>query len=261
MATRKWRGTLELAEMPDSPEWDFSGEAIVCTRKFEGDHAKCLSDKPARGTIQEGFDGYPVDRTNVKKLPGGKGLLTVSARGAPAEPAEQDTAETKYELDWTESQRPLITNPCFLADGALEIDANGMPAVRLWEDCPDADIKAAKRYYEDNQKRTPAGGIALVDVSDGADAYAQKILNGTDSWVLYSPVARKTSTSVKKLEEEASAGRIQTPEGFGASLPSGFQWLKTSDRYSRTGKHGKWERTEEWTGALTIDTDLYDEVV
>jgi hypothetical protein len=41
------------------------------------------------------------------------------------------------------------------------------------------------------------------------------------------------------------------------STPAFYQFLKTADRATMTGRHTKWEQQEEWTGADSIDSDIY----
>ena len=257
MAVPRWRGSRQLNETPDSPDWDFSGEAVTCTRIFEGPYGTCLESRPQRGESMTGYTGLVVDNAKVKKAPGGKGRLTVTAFAKAPSSSVVDMPEEKFEVDWVEVQRPLITNPCFAADGSYPLTMDDKIAIEKWEDCPDADIKADYGYYTNNDTREPDGGIQL---SDNAKVYVDKRLKGVDSWVEYMPVCRKTSLTVAKPSESA-AGFINEPDGFGSALPSGFEWLKTSDRSLRTGTHGKWERSEEWTGAIYVDHDLYDEVV
>ena len=256
MKSTKWRGSKELNEAPDSPQWDFSGDSITITRTFKSHYDVCLSKRPSRGSEMQGYTGFFVERSSVRKSPGNMGFLSVVASGT-AESATSTAVEEKFEVDWVELQRPLITNKCWLLGGPLALTLADRAALKKWEDGPDADIQAAYKYFTDNDKRTPAGGTALTA---NAQAYAEKILDGVDSWVQYVPVCRKTSLTVEKPSESA-AGFKNTPDGFGSALPEDFEWLKTADRSTRTGKHGKWEQTEEWTGAESIDTDLYDEVV
>jgi hypothetical protein len=212
-----------------------------------------------------GFAGLAVDRSKVKKAPGGKGILTITAFGEPDSVSADPFAavETKYEIDWSEVQHALITNPCFSALGALELDADDKCALQKWEDCPDAHVKKNGHYYNNNDTRDPNPGTGLA-LSVNANAYAEKILNGTDSWVEYIPIARKTSLTVEP-PTVCVAGHRQTPTDFPA-LPQrvddagdlvDFAWFKTADRATRSGKKGKWERIEEWTGVVEIDEDLY----
>jgi hypothetical protein len=256
MATARWRGSRALTETPDSPDWDFSGEAVTCTRIFEGPYDVCLASRPQRGVSMTGYTGLVVDSAKVKKAPGGKGRLTVTAFAKAPSSSVFDMPEEKFEIDWVEVQRALITNPDF-DGGTHSLTHEDKIAIQQWEDCPDSEVKTDYAYYTDNDKREPEGGLYL---SANAQVYVDKRLKGVDSWVEYMPVCRKTSLTVAQPSESA-AGFINDPDGFGSGLPSGFEWLKTADRSSRTGKHGKWERSEEWTGAVEVDHDLYDEAV
>lgn len=254
--TAKWRGSKQLTESPESPRWDFAGDAVTLTQTFHGPYELCLTKRPKRGSELQGFSGFVVDKSSVNRARGGQGVLSVIASGS-AESPELNKVEEKYEIEWTELERPLTTNPCFLPGGAHALTVADRTAIQKWEDCPDADVKAAMKFYNNNDTRTPAGG---TDLSANAQVYAAKILNGVESWVQFVPVAKKTTLTAVQPSSSA-AGFINDPSGFGSALPDEFMWLKTADRSMRTGRHGKWERTEEWTGAISIDGDLYDEVV
>jgi hypothetical protein len=254
MAKARWRGSMRLNETPDSPSWDFSGDANTITRTFVGPYDVCLSQTPARGSEMQGFSGFTIDKCAVKKSPGGKGTLTVIASGS-AQSASSDIKEEKYEVQWTELQKPLMTNPFWLPTMGGALTIADKIAIKQWEDCPDAALKEDYKYYDDNNK----GGTAKT-LSANAQKYAEKILNGVDSWVLYVPVARKTTLTI--IQPNASkAGHKETPTGFGSALPEDYEWFKTADSSTRSGKHGKWERTEEWTAAEEWDSDLYPENV
>ncbi len=256
MATAKWRGSRELTETPDSPEWDFSGDGTTCTRTFQGPFDVCLAQRPLRGSSMAGFSGLAVDKSRVKKSPGGKGTLTITAFGVAdsVSAAPFAAVEEKYEVEWTETQKALITNPCFSATGAFPLDDDDRCALQKWEDCPDASVKKIGHYYDNNDTRDPNPGTGLA-LSVSAWAYAKKILKGEDSWTSYTPIARKTSLTVEP-PTTSMAGRRETPDDF-PCLPGPYQWMKTADRSTRSGKKGKWEQSEEWTGVDAIDEDLY----
>jgi hypothetical protein len=214
----------------------------------------------------QGYAGLSIDKTKVSHGAGGKGTLVITAFAPPESLSAEPPAvvEEKYEIEWSEVQHPLITNPIFAAGGDLALTAGDKIAIQLWEDCKDAALKAAFGYFTTD----PPDWEETDTLSNNAQDYAEKILKGTDTWTEYIPIAKKTSLTVEP-PVTCIAGHIQTPTDF-PSLPQrinedgnlvAYAWFKTADRSMRTGKKGKWERTEEWTGVFEIDTDLYWEIV
>lgn len=259
MATPKWRGSSGLTESPESPVWDFNGDETTCERTFMGKYDVCLSSVPPRGAVMSGFAGQFVDRVDVRKQPGGKGIMVVHSVGAASTPPNTSPTE-KYDREWSEVQRPLLLHPRYSVGGVKALTAADRIAIEKWNDCPDAAIKTALKYYNDNEKRDPAGGTAL---SAHAQDYAGKILKGEESYIMYLPIMKKTTTSFLPLGGTA-CGKRQEPVGFGTMLAGleDYDWLKTADRASRTGKNGKYERYEEWTGVDTEwDIDIYEPMV
>ena len=95
-----------------------------------------------------------------------------------------------------------------------------------------------------------------VKVMDELESVHVHVRNRT-----WNPVLRRTQLRRGNVSG-ASAGRIEDPPVDFGTLPrqstgSDFVWFKTADRSVRAGKHGKWQRIEEWTGFDTVDTDLY----
>ena len=253
--TTTWKGSSELQEQPNSPDWNFAeAEQVTCTRTFSGKYSTALSSRPEIGSAMAGYANLEVVSANVKKR-GPFGDLTVVAATIGA---------TKFEIDWVEIQKPLYQHPMFLAAGAKALTDADRIHVEWWEACPDAEVKAAFAYFNNNAQFISIDGGEVnasarsIALENNALFYAQKLAKGIDSFVVYAPVARKTAVTVER-PKKAEAGFRQTPDGFTDGLPAGYMWLKTADRFARSGTHGRWERVEEWTGAESIDTDIYEE--
>lgn len=89
------------------------------------------------------------------------------------------------------------------------------------------------------------------EIEDLALELFSKLLRGQDSYSMAVPVVRRTSHRPSSLGIGGAWFRDNPPAG-----PSGWQYLKTADRITRTGTD--YIRVEEWTGAKTWDPDIYE---
>lgn len=96
----------------------------------------------------------------------------------------------------------------------------------------------------------------MLQLSDDAKEYCQKLLRGQESYNEYTPIARLTTSSIAKPTTGACGTIATSPPVDG--IPSGYKWLKTADRACK--RSYKWERVQEWTGTWWWDTDLYAEL-
>jgi hypothetical protein len=250
--TARWRGCTGIVESPESPEYDFSGSEDTCTKIFEGPFSTLLSSRPARGAEMAGVDtGFQVDRVKIRRSQSTKGTMTVTLTRAPSAQggAEQ---QPQYEIEWSEVDKALATHPRYAAGGATELSDADRANIEAWENETDPDLKRQGKF------KAPSGEV--VTLGTNAKAYAWKLFNGTSHYPVYIPVARKTSLARQNVSG-TSAGHVETPSGDFGTLPkrpggADFIWVKTADRSVRTGKHGKWQRVQEWTGFDKVDTDL-----
>jgi hypothetical protein len=169
-----------------------------------------------------------ADSTNLTPTEGGNGTLTIETSQAfPALPAwGGGGSQTTIEIEWVELRKKLQEHP-------------------RYAQVSDAD----RRKIEDaiaNPK--PDQSPALTD-SRAIELYT-KLLRGQTEYSLAVPVVRRTTTRPTSLTAGNAWFRNNPPVS-----PSGWQWLKTADRISRTGN--AFQRVEEWTGAKEIDTDIY----
>ena len=191
-------------------------------------------------------DGRTVQSATLEPLRGGMGRLEVTVRirrrggsssggdenggGEPASVVEFDMAQTEEDVRTLLSGHP---------DAARQLAA--------WEDAPPEE-KAALRYLD-------AADGAYHELDWPADTVAKLILAGHESVLRFHPVATRTT----EYEEEPASKPV---EGIGevggapAGAPSGYEYLKTGDRWTQR-RDGSWERAEHWTGAKRWNGTLY----
>ncbi len=249
----RWRGTREIQEVPDSPDWDFSGKESTCVRVFEGPYATLLAKRAETGQLVAGMpNGYQVDRVRVKRQRSGKGIMTVTLSAKDASGSvDNEVVLPQYEVDWSEVQKPAEQHPRY-ASGAKALSDTDRADIAAWDDEKDASLRKDWKYKD-------AAGTDKT-LSANAQDLAKKKLRGETSYTVWIPVCKRTY-AMRQNAASTGAGFIQNPpSGFGA-LPTNhgaaYKWFKTADRSVRSGTHGKWQRVEEWTGFDRVDTDFY----
>ncbi len=155
-----------------------------------------------------------------------------------------------YEIEWVPSEIPLPGHSVRYPN--LKDAASGF---RSFFDFFVAYINAG------NDERA-----RLATVIQGFTASAGKnqlydILNawrqGIESKRVYHPVLTKTTTrnTEPNIQE---IGMIETPPaGFGGLKPSGYTFVKSAHRVTRTGRVGAYNEVEQWEGAKFVPTALY----
>lgn len=206
------------------------------TRRFRGPIQTLRAGRPTAGsTMSDIDDAYRVSRVEIIADKGGSGRMIVYLSTLITSAAGGGGNDTTHEVEWVNIEKPLIAAPYFRSGGGAALTQADHEAIETWQ----AD-------------RSTSNYSAL---STNAKLYANRILAGIESFLLASPVARRTTRSSDKPSSSV-CGRRQTPPNF-PGLPSGYVWLKTADRAIKPGNDSPWERIEEWTGADLWDTNLY----
>lgn len=249
MATARTRGDTTIRERPDSPEWDFNTQRITCTRTFEGMYADLLAGRPSIGSTMMGYENLCVEDVRIKRAVSGKATMAVILEvqivpitnpPLPAQPV--------YEIEWVQLERPIEQNPAFKTlfpdpTGATQFTADQLAALNnftAWENATDATSRST----------------AYAALTSDFQALAQKKMRGQTTYLLFAPIARITTLAREVTLATACGMTFSEVPGF-TELPGGYQWLSTSDRSTRTGTYGKWQRVQEWTGADSWDSTIY----
>ena len=249
MATPLTRGDTTIRERPDSPEWNFTTQKITCTRTFEGMYADLLAGRPGIGDTMSGYDNLFVEDVRIKRAVSGKATMSVILEvqivpitnpPLPVQPV--------YEVEWVQLERPIEQHPAYKTlfpdpTGQTQFTADQLTALNnfnAWENATDAATRST----------------AYAALTPDFQGLAQKKMRGQTTYLLFAPLARVT-TLAREITLASACGYTFSEVPDFTELPGGYQWLSTSDRSTRTGTYGKWQRVQEWTGADTWDTTIY----
>lgn len=248
----RWIGSREITEMPTSPEMSF-GEEDEIIYSYEGPYDKCVTDAPRRGDVVKNLW---VLTSRVTKMEGGKGRIVVncSTVSVPKPEPEAEILEV-YELDWATHEKALIEHPRYQEGGAEVLTNDDRANLIAWRNQPAPEEKAMFRYPDNFD--FVSGEASSKELSGNAQAYAGKILKGTEAYKVSTPVARISSLLVSH-PNTSPCDRYRTSVPF-EGCPAGYTWLKVADRALRTGRKGQWTRSVEYQGFVDLDTDLYSQ--
>lgn len=222
-----------MEEQVGSPKYSFSAEKTTCTRIFVGHFVTIMAHLPKVGATMTGIDSSLTIATfDPERGPGGKGTITIVMEG-PTKDVEDKTSEGTYEIEWSEVEKALETHPRYAS-------------------VAEKYMALAQAYFATTDTAERAQIYAQIN-SVRAKEYITKRLKGTESYVIYIPIARRNrETTIASLTGDC--GLIESP---GFAVPAGYQWMKSAHRVTRTGRRGKFAIQEEWTGLTLVDTDLY----
>jgi hypothetical protein len=231
--TPVWKGSREMQEDPESPINGNNKDGATQTRIFNGPYATLASAIPARlsNVIGSPLTLY-VDTTELKKQPGGNGKLTINLSANPFPDPGQDVQE----LEWVEIQKPLLQHPRYQPGGVRALTDTDLDQIEEWKNATTATLRAS----------------TYARLTANAADYVDKIKRGEESFVLYAPVVRVTQKT-PSMPACGGCGKISTPTEGQPSAE--YVYLKTADRRMRQDRN--WSRVQEWTGAQSIDTDIY----
>lgn len=204
--------------------------------------------------IGAAFDGAFIDRTDIQNIATSDVIdYTVETYLTFAQTTAEVT-DDQYpfsEIDQVQIEKPLKQHPAFITFTSAD-----WQAVNAWENENDMALKAAYQYFlRDKDSETVGSVLTLTGTSTaGQQAYARLRLLGTESFLDFAPVVRRTSRyRGSAAPSSADAGQKTTAPAY---APAGYEWLKTCDRVSKQGtKSIEWIRQEEWTGARKVLLD------
>ncbi len=235
---------------PGYPQYSNSEKAFRTTIEYVGSQSTLESAIPSNNTAWGEYAGIVVS-SELTPLPGtDQAELTVVTEFVfdSGDGSESGTAqEVSYEVEWVMFQRSLFEHPEFAVGGGgtYELDAEDIAAIDAWENSPPSIKK--EFYYEENNSGKP--------LSANARKFAEGRNLGQESWEDYAPVIRVTTRYVNGLPATSDAGLIDSSPPDFSGRPSGYEWRKSADRSVKSGGQSRWDRVEEWTGALKVLTD------
>jgi hypothetical protein len=276
-ATPIWIGSQEVIETPTSPRLERDATRFSVTRIYEGPYDECVGTQPTQG---QAFADLPaaclVVNAYVESLPGGKGRLTVKAETSG--PSETTPYAPTYENEWVEVDKNIEEHPIFFdgstsgtTAGKYALTIGDRAAVQAWENEDDFSLKAAYQFKILNgsgatppDSYTPSGSSPVTisgqpynifTLSSNAQALAQKKLRGQTTYRLRAPVCRETIESMI-LPTSNPCDVIENPPSA-CQPPTGYVYVRSAQRGTKTGRYGKWLQQREWEGADYVDTDIY----
>lgn len=236
-------------------DYNFEAESEVLTYQGGFDELNTYIDNIAMGgpASVEGFPNGVYTGARLTRREAGRGILEISVRYL--------NGFSWWGFSFAEISKPVktwlatqITNQNELATELNKID--------LWETQKSMGSAGLANYLNfryDNTHELTGNTLKL----------AQKMLQGVESYSIYTPVAtcrrtqntpftdglnaigKYTTTLISpSAQVEANRGQLEAIAGMRP------YWLKTTDEIS-PNTDGTMNRTETWTGYDTIDIDLY----
>jgi len=210
---------------------------------------------PLRPAANSGFDSHGlVERTTIEELDNPDFCeITVETvqTFALTTAAITDDQFPYWEIDQVQIEKNLRQHPAFIGFTAAE-----WIAIDAWDQELDNAQRQVFSYWVRDKQGDPVGSpITLTGTTTtGPKGFAVLRLLGVESFLDFAPVVRKTSKyRGSTAPSSADAGQKVTAPTY---APSGYEWLKTADRVSKTGsRSNEWTRQEEWTGARKVLLD------
>lgn len=158
--------------------------------------------------------------------------------------------EVVYEVEWVMYQRSLYEHPVFTGTGSYVLTAVDYAAIESWKQESVTEAKETFFY----QRIDMDGTETYTELSNNAKKFAGAVMIGIESYEDFAPVIRKTTTYFSGLPGTSTAGLKGGDPNF-AGKPDGYEWRKSADRAVRVGGQTRWDRVEEWTGAVKVLVD------
>lgn len=239
---------------PGFPRKSLGPKGYTTTIEYVGPTATLEAAVPAIGAAWGDYIGV-VDKSDIEQLPGTTTSdlqVVVSYEFSSTDSTFGEAREINYEIEWNESQPSMFEHPQFRigGGGANELSKQDIVDIEAWQNEQDTTLREAFKYNAARPDEVPDE----TELTANAKLFATGILNAVDYFPDYIPVARKTTTYVNGPPNTSTAGAKETPSGF-PNLPTGYEWRKSADRSIRAGGQNRWERTEEWTGAIKVLVD------
>ena len=233
------------------PKTQNSEKSYQTIIEYVGPLATLASAEPAANSVWGDYDGYvtgssltPIEGTDKAEL-----SITCEYSYDGSSGGAGTLKEISYEVEWEVFQRSMYEHPEFAIGqgGTYELASYDISDIENWKNEPDPALKSVYKYLVTSSSYES-------ELTASAQMFARGIELGQETFEDYYPVIRKTSSYVSGLPGTSSAGAKETPPTF-AGQPSGYEWRKSADRAIKAGGQTRWERVEEWVGAIKVLTD------
>ena len=245
------KGSSAITDVPGSPKYRFGADEVTATRTLRGLMSELWLAVPQRGALYPGLLDARLRVVDAELLPtkAGLGELTINLSSKLENNTSSEAPGTfQLERDWTLVDRPIELHPMF-----ADLTDEWRSAVQAWLDL-EPRFAAKRKAFQYPKVDNPTAGTSSHwgTLSGLALKLARKRLKGVDTYWAVAPVVRRTSEYTRIPPGSTVPKRGSPP----VSVP-GWQFLKTADRAVREGKRGPWIRSEEWTGAVEWDSEIY----
>lgn len=236
---------------PGFPKTTNSEKSYQTVIEYVGPESTLASAEPATGTVWGTYDGI-VTSSNLSPIEGTtQAELTVTTEYTyDGESGDTGTArEITFEVEWVMFTRPMVEHPVFRpgGGGANQLTDDDIADIEGWKNEPSPSVKKNFAYYDEESDTTEL-------LSDAATVFAKGLNLGLENYEDFAPIIRKTTTYVGGLPGNSVAGLKDNPPNF-SGVPSGYEWRKSADRAVRGAGQTRWERVEEWSGAIKVLVD------
>ena len=234
------RGDVSIQEQPGSPVIAEVRGVVTMTRTFKGLFTDLIERRPRTGDVLTGYDNLGrllVKEVSIAHGVGDTGGMTVKYEPAEGGSSAGESAEGEVSIAFEAVEKPLLTHPYFeKADAGI---------VEAWRKAsPDM---AAQFMYEDKDGKP-------VELPPLERMVAEKMAKGVESWILFAPVVKLTSTHAQRPPGVGAAnGLRQRPP---VHVDGDWEFLRQGDNLNRDAQ-GVWTLERSWQGAHEWDEILY----
>lgn len=235
---------------PGFPKYDNTEKSYRTTIEYVGPQATLASAEPGVNDAWGDYIGIvtgssldPIEGTTQANL-----TISVEYNYDGAGGTSGSLREVTYEVEWVVFQRPLLEHPVFRVGGGgqYELSAEDIAAIESWK-TSNVGTRGAYNYYD-------AETDTSIALSSNAQVFCKGFDIGLETYEDYAPVVRKTTSYAGGLPGTSTAGMKETPPNFNGR-PSGYEWRKSADRAIRASGQTRWDRVEEWMGAVKVLID------
>ncbi|MEO5915335.1 MAG: hypothetical protein ABIS50_13965 [Luteolibacter sp.] len=239
---------------PGFPEERLGEDSYLTVIEYVGLIADLSAASPPNGTTWGEHPGVVSDQSIKPEEGTDYGKLTVTVeRKFSNDSSGGDNGtlqEVTTEIDWLTVQRSLYQHPKFIigGGGTYELTNEDKNEIERWEAETNVETKSIYQYRGDDG--LPIG----FPLSTNARMFARGIELGCDPYDDKAPIARVSMTYVNGPGPVGHAGQKETPSGI-PNLPTGYEWVRATDRSVKSGGQLKWQRDIEWTGEKKVLVD------
>lgn len=237
---------------PGFPKESISEKSYRTVIEYIGPKATLLANSPAQNTVWGDYNGL-VTGSSIDPIEGTtKGILRVQCEYFHNEGSTGgglgSAQEVTYEDDWETFVRSMYEHPEFAIGegGTYELDSQDVAQIEAWKNEVNTDLKEEYKFDVGNGE---------VTLSTNAKMFARGLELGQETYEDYAPVVRRKTIYVNGgPPADTDVGTKDTPPSA-ANGPSGYQWRKSASRGTRADGQTRYERDEEWIGAIKVLVD------